>query len=233
MNLLYNKKILVIAAHPDDELLGPGGTIHKCSKKNKCDVHILIMSKGITSRSVSDLDKEIVSQKKSISEASKILGVSKVDIQNYPDNRFDSCDLLDLIKTIEKKIKTFSPDVVLTHHGSDLNIDHRLVFESTLTAIRPLPDSKSITLMTFETPSSTEWQSSDSNNIFSPNYFNQIDKEDLKAKQLAMKKYKSELRPYPHPRSTKSLEIISRRWGTVVGVEFAEVFKIIRIINKD
>ena len=88
------------------------------------------MSKGITSRSVSDLDKEIVSQKKSISEASKILGVSKVDIQNYPDNRFDSCDLLDLIKTIEKILKTFSPDVVLTHHGSDLNMTKNIVLNA-------------------------------------------------------------------------------------------------------
>ncbi len=231
-NLLKNKKILIVAAHPDDELLGLGGSIHKSINEDKCLVDALIMSKGIVSRGKTDIIKKISIQEKSIKKASKILGINNIDLEDFPDNKFDTVALLDIVQRIENKIKRFNPDVIMTHHEKDLNIDHQIVSKAVVTATRPLPESKSALILTFETPSSTEWQVQDPQNSFFPNFYNQISKKNLIAKQKAIKSYLSEYRPYPHPRSTRSLEAFARRWGSVIGVEFAEVFRVIRIISK-
>jgi len=233
MDIFKKKKILVIAAHPDDELLGLGGTIHQCISENNSHVRVIILSNGIGSRKIEINEKEIEKKLASIYKASKILGVNKVKVHDLPDNRFDSVDLLDVIKIVESEIDDFDPDIILTHHEMDLNIDHRIVFQAVITATRPMQESKSILIMTFETPSSTEWQAQDSHTAFHPNFYQMISKKNIVAKQQAMKAYTTEYRSYPHPRSTKALEIIARRWGTVIGVEFAEAFKIIRLINKN
>ena len=232
MNIFKKKKILVLAAHPDDELLGLGGTIHQCIAENNSQVRVIILSNGVGSRKIEINEKEIEKKLASIYKASKILGVNKVKVHDLPDNRFDSVDLLDVIKIVESEIDDFDPDIILTHHEMDLNIDHRIVFQAVITATRPMQDSKSILIMTFETPSSTEWQVQDSHSAFHPNFYQMISKKNIVAKQQAMKAYTTEYRSYPHPRSTKALEIIARRWGTVIGVEFAEAFKIIRLVNK-
>tara|TARA_B100001093_G_C26847607_1_gene1023626 strand:+ start:1760 stop:2476 length:717 start_codon:yes stop_codon:yes gene_type:complete len=233
MSPFLKKKILIIAAHPDDELLGLGGTINQCSTKKKSKVKLLIMSKGLTSRD-NKLDKgKMNTQIQNANKAAEILGIKDIKFADLPDNRFDSVDLLDIVKIIENEIKDFKPDVIFTHHEKDLNIDHQNVFQAVLTATRPLPGTKSLLLITFETPSSTEWQAQDSHTAFNPNFYNKISKANLVAKQKAMKSYINEYRPYPHPRSSKALEIIARRWGTVIGEEFVEAFKIIRFTNKN
>lgn len=232
MDIFKKKKILVLAAHPDDELLGLGGTIHQCISENNSQVRVIILSNGVGSRKIEINEKEIEKKLDNIHKASKILGVNKVKLHDLPDNRFDSVDLLDVIKIVESEIDDFDPDIVLTHHEMDLNIDHRIVFQAVITATRPMQESKSILIMSFETPSSTEWQAQDNHTAFHPNFYQMISKENVVAKQQALKAYTTEYRSYPHPRSTKALEIIARRWGTVIGVEFAEAFKIIRLINK-
>ena len=219
MDIFKKKKILVIAAHPDDELLGLGGTIHQCISENNSHVRLIILSNGIGSRKIEINKKEIEKKLANVYKASKILGVQKIKVHN-------------LIKIIESEIDDFDPDIILTHHEMDLNIDHRIAFQAVITATRPMQESKSILIMTFETPSSTEWQAQDSHTAFHPNFYQMLSKKNIVAKQKAMKAYTSEYRSYPHPRSTKALEIIARRWGTVIGVEFAEAFKIIRLVNK-
>ncbi len=233
MNPFFKKKILIIAAHPDDELLGLGGTIHQCNSEKKSKVKLLIMSKGLTSRDNKLHERKIDTQIKNAKQASKILGIKDIKFSDLPDNRFDTVDLLDIVKIIEKEIKEIEPDVIFTHHENDLNIDHQIIFKAVLTATRPLPGTKPSLLITFETPSSTEWQVQESHTAFNPNFYNKISRANLVAKQKAMKSYINEYRPYPHPRSSKALEIIARRWGTVIGEEFVEAFKIIRLINKD
>ena len=231
-NFFYNKKILVIAAHPDDEMLGAGGTIHNCVLSQKATAHAIILSKGIFSRISSKNDKDLVKQESNIVKATSIIGFKNVVTLDFPDNRFDSVDLLDIVRSIEDIILKFKPNIIFTHHSMDLNIDHRKTHQAVVTATRPVPGMKPICLFSFETPSSTEWQTNDSDKAFLPNFFIEINKNDLIAKQKALKAYTTECKEYPHPRSQKSLEIIAQRWGLNIGVKYAEAFRLIRYIEK-
>ncbi len=234
-------KILVIAAHPDDEVLGAGGTILKHTQSGD-EVKIIIMASGIFARRKSGLqsvttydpsnsellkmEKEIELLKKDARRAAKILNVSKISFYNLPDNELDSIPLLKIVKLIENEIECEKPDRIYTHHRNDLNIDHRLVFNACLTACRPI-NKKSIELISFEVPSSTEWNYP---NTFNPNYFICIEKQ-LSKKIQAMKCYKTELKKFPHPRSLEYLKINANRWGSISGNIAAEAFEIIRKID--
>jgi len=231
-NFLYKKKILVIAAHPDDEMLGVGGTIHNSVLSQNAIAHALILSKGIFSRVSSENDKNLIRQKKNIVKATSIIGFKNVVALDFPDNRLDSVDLLDIVRPIESVIAKYNPDVIFTHHSMDLNIDHRKTHQAVVTATRPMPGMKPICLFSFETPSSTEWQTNDSDKAFLPNFFIEIKKNNITAKQKALKAYTTECKEYPHPRSQKSLEIIAQRWGLNIGVKYAEAFRLIRYIEK-
>lgn len=235
--LFKNKKILVIAAHPDDEILGLGATLHRFIKRHDCQSRAVILGEGITSRGKKEeaakwkTDLEI--HRNNIARAAEFIGYEGTGIYDLPDNRFDSVDLLDIIKLVESEISSFKPDIIFTHHAYDLNIDHRLTLEAVMTAARPLPEKKPMMLLAFETPSSTEWQIAEPHTAFLPNLFIPVTLQDLEAKKNAMAAYTSECREYPHPRSLKALEIIARRWGTVVGSEYAEAFRIIRFVAQE
>ncbi len=232
-------KILVIVAHPDDEVLGMGGTIKKLTKEGH-NIKIVILATGITSRRSSNysnstdykLDKKLENiTKKQLKElqkdaknASKILGVTKLTMMNFPDNEMDKITNLEITKTIEKIINEFKPQIVYTHSEYDLNIDHRIIHNAVLTATRPSQKFTVKKVITFEVPSSTEWNFSKK---FIPNIFVDISKE-LSVKTRAMKAYQNEIRKFPHPRSMEGLEIIAKRWGTVSGFRAAEAFCLIR-----
>ena len=223
-------KILVVAAHPDDEILGLGGTIRK--RVNNGDIaYCLILGEGITSRGNKreDISKDIVEglHEDSI-KSSKIVGYTDIHFELLPDNRFDSVDLLDIIKIIEKYVDKYKPNIVYTHHRGDRNIDHRITYEAVLTACRPVGEYIVKDIYTFETPSSTEWGFN--KNEFAPNVFEDIT-DTLDDKIKAMECYKTELREYPHPRSLKSLEIIASRWGTVISKKYVEAFELIRSVR--
>lgn len=234
-------KILIIAAHPDDEVLGVGGTIIKHVKSGD-DVKIIILATGIMARRKSGIQnsviykptnsellkmkKEIESLKKDAERAAKILGVSKISFYDFPDNEMDSVPLLQIIKVVENEIKNEKPDRIYTHHRNDLNIDHRIVFNACLTACRPISKNP-IDLFSFEIPSSTEWNYP---NTFNPNYFVCIDKQ-LSKKIQAMKCYKTELQKFPHTRSIEFLKINAKKWGAVSGNIASEAFEIIRKID--
>jgi LmbE family N-acetylglucosaminyl deacetylase len=232
---LKNKRIMVVVAHPDDEVLGLGATINLLSRSYNCIIRAIILGEGITSRSdqrnVEEWEKPLAIHKQNILAAQKTVGYESVGIYDFPDNRFDSVDLLNIIKVIEKEKLQFSPDIIFTHHGGDLNIDHQRTFESVITACRPLTEEKVKTIITFETFSGTEWQASSDPRQFIPNMFVSVSKENMTAKINAMEKYEFEKRPFPHPRSPKAMEIVAQRWGIAVGTEYAEAFIIIRSIN--
>ena len=225
-------KILTIAAHPDDELLGLGGTIRKrVNDGDKADC--LILGEGLTSRGN---DREQVS-KESLKElyfdtyqAAEYIGYDNLYFSKLPDNRFDSVDLLDIIKEIEKIIKKVQPDIVYTHHYGDLNIDHQRTFEAVITACRPVGVYGVKEIYAFETPSSTEWNFQYGDKTFKPNLFVDIT-ETIEAKLNGMNCYDSEKRGHPHPRSLKALKTIAARWGTVVGSEYVEAFELIRKVE--
>jgi LmbE family N-acetylglucosaminyl deacetylase len=233
---LRNKRIMVVAAHPDDELLGLGATMHRLINDYGVTTHVVMLSAGITSRSneqgTQKWKKELDIQRKNIYDAQKAIGYHSVSIYDFPDNRFDSVDLLDLIKTVEEEKRTFNPEVIFTHHQGDTNIDHRIAFEAVITACRPLYGELVKCIITFETPSSTEWQAFNYPNPFLPNFFVEICKANLDAKIKGMESYIYEKREYPHPRSPQALKIISQNWGIKNGIPLAEAFVIIRYISK-
>jgi LmbE family N-acetylglucosaminyl deacetylase len=225
------KTILVIAAHPDDEVLGCGGTIARLTSEGN-NVFTLILGEGVTSRDrkrdLAKRENEIAELKKQAENANRILGVEKVYTFDFPDNRFDSVPLLDIIKTIEKINEDIKPDMVFTHHFGDLNIDHQITFKAAMTAFRPTKDESVKEIYSFEIPSSTEWNVPSSLAYFMPDYFVNIN-ETLEIKKNALKEYRTELRDFPHPRSLKAVELNAKQWGVRMGFKAAEAFKTIRI----
>ena len=234
--------ILVISPHPDDEVLGMGGTILKHAK-NGDKVTIAYMTTGITSRRSSNYESvssyqsdkkqksimknQIEELRKDAEKSCKLLKVKKTIFFNFPDNELDTVPLLKIIKSIENVIKEIKPDRIYTSHYGDLNIDHRIVFEAMLTACRPVkfPVKE---IVCFEILSSTDWAFSYE---FKPNYFIDI-KNELDYKIKAMQKYKNEIRKFPHPRSIENIKNSAHKWGTVSGLKSAEAFQLIRKFEK-
>jgi len=230
MKKKQKQKLLIVAAHPDDEILGCGGSLARLAKEG-CEVYTLILGEGITSRDEKrerkKKEKDINELKNQTCKANKIIGVKDIFIYDFPDNRFDTMAILDIVKLIEKIKNKIKPDVIYTHYKGDLNIDHRITYNAVLTACRPTKKETVKEIYSFETPSSTEWRFP---NTFWPNVFIDITGfMDVKIK--ALKKYKSEMRNFPHPRSERSIKAIATKWGSVVGVNYAEAFEAIRIIK--
>lgn len=222
-------KVLVVAAHPDDEILGIGGTVLKHSSKGD-RVYVVILGEGKTSRKPKrNIDEnELNELKKEAANANKILGVKEVFFADFPDNRFDSVDLLDIVKKVEEYVKNISPDLIYTHHANDLNVDHRLTFQAVMTAARPIAGSMVKKIVTYETLSSSEWVEQEK--VFIPNIYSNIQKE-IEQKVQAMACYKSELRQYPHPRSLEGIKILAKKRGLEAGLEYAEGLRLIRQID--
>jgi LmbE family N-acetylglucosaminyl deacetylase len=233
--LLENKRVLVVVAHPDDELLGVGATVNKLVKEHGCIVRTVILGEGITSRAdVRDPDKwekELQIHRHNINTATSIVGYESVGIYDFPDNRFDSVALLDIVKIIEKEKQLFKPEIVFTHHGGDTNIDHRRTFDAVMTATRPIKNETVRQVFTFETPSSTEWQAFNYPNYFTPNVYMTLQSRHIEAKISAMECYEFERRDFPHPRSPDALRVLARKHGVTVGADFAEAFMLIRSIS--
>jgi len=221
-----NDRVLVVAAHPDDEVLGCGGTILR-HISNADTVRILILAEGLTSRdAVRDKDKhrdELSYLHESSARAAKRLGAESVRLCSFPDNRMDSVDLLDVVKEVEKEIDIFQPNIVYTHHVGDVNIDHRVTHDAVITACRPLPGRSVKTLLFFEVLSSTEWQAPSADKVFAPNWFIDIG-DTIDGKLEALRCYESEMREYPHPRSFQGVRDLAAYRGISVGFRFAEAF---------
>jgi len=228
-----SKKVLVIVAHPDDEVLGCGGSMAKWTQVGG-DVHVIILSEGITSRDIirvrNKRKEELSVLAKSAEKAADILNIKSVNLMGFPDNRMDSVHLLDVIKEIENIVDILKPEDVVTHHAGDLNIDHRIIHEAVITACRPQPGNPVKRILTFEVPSATEWQSPTNNNVFSPNWFEDIS-ETLDLKIKALNAYQSEMREWPHARSIKAVEYLAKWRGASVGCEAAEAFMLVRGIE--
>ncbi len=220
------KKIGVIFAHPDDEVLGCGGTINKYAS-NGYDIHTLILTKGVTSRLnyKSESQIELLKQAK---KASKILGSKTIDFCDFPDNEMDKISLLEIIKEIEFFINKFNLGIIFTHDYYDLNNDHKIVNKAVVTACRPFV--KNIKVVSCEVLSSSEANFS-TNSLFKPNLFVNID-DFLKKKIDAMNEYKHELKEWPHPRSIEGIKNQAYLRGSQSGLRAAEAFKILIDVMK-
>ena len=224
--------VLVISAHPDDEVLGCGGTITRLAKEGE-KVYLAILGEGVTSRYEhrEEADSLLVDGiKHRCTEAAKVLGAEDPFLFGLPDNRFDTIPLLDIVKKIEKLVADLSPIIIYTHHEGDLNIDHSITYRAVLTATRPIQGSSVRDIYTFEVPSSTDWAFHQSGQIFQPNVFMDITKT-LETKVQALSVYESEMRAFPHPRSPEAIQANAMRWGSVVGCQAAEAFALVRSIR--
>lgn len=222
--------VLVVAAHPDDEVLGCGGTIARHVELGH-EVQVLIVAEGATSRQSQrdrlQADDELSALAQSAQRAGSILGAAGVELLDLPDNRLDSIDRLDLIKHIEQRINRHQPQVVYVHHAGDVNVDHRRLHEAVVTACRPTPGHPVKRLLSFEVASSTEWQPPGSSSAFQPNWFVDIS-DQWQLKRDALEAYVSEMRLWPHARSIEAVEHLARWRGAQVGVEAAEAFCLLR-----
>jgi len=226
-----SKKILIVSAHPDDEVLGCGGTIAKYAKSN--DIYLVVLGEGISSRYAQREKapkKELLELKKQSQKAGKFLGLKECFFFDLADNRFDTVPFLEIVKKIEEIIQKIKPEIIYTHHCGDLNIDHRITFQAVLTCTRPIADSSVKQIYSFEVASSTEWAFQKIKKPFLPNVFEDVS-QTIGKKVKALELYKSEIKKFPHPRSREAILTIAKRWGSVVGSEYAEAFELIRWIK--
>ncbi|HUP32681.1 MAG TPA: PIG-L deacetylase family protein [Gaiellaceae bacterium] len=218
--------VLAVVAHPDDEILGCGGTLALHAERGD-SVTVLILGEGMRSRdeyAAESVDELHAAARAAASE----LGIDDVRLEQLPDNAFDSVPLLDVVKLVESTGRSVEPAVVYTHHPGDLNVDHGITTQAVLTAFRPLPGTPARTLLAFETLSSSEWNYAPGAPRFRPQWYVDIGGV-LERKIRALEAYRTEIRDYPHPRSSRGLEIASRRVGMDVGLEHAEAFEVLRV----
>ena len=228
--MLEFKNVLVVASHPDDEILGCGGTLYNLKKKG-AKISGLFLSDGESSRKHPKINKLILDRKKQAIKAGKIIGIKKIIFGNFPDNSMDSVPILKIIQFIEKQIKIIKPDAVFTHFESDLNVDHQITSKAVATACRPIKNQTVKSILFFEILSSSEWNISIKNKSFKPNYFVDITKS-INFKLKALKHYKREMRKWPHPRSIEGVKLLSKTRGSSVGLSHAEAFILGRHVEK-
>ena len=221
-------KILVIAAHPDDEVLGMGGTIAKLVREGNL-VNVLIVTDGSSSqyRDSIDIVKIIEDKKKETWACAQTLGVKNVYYGDQPDMKLDCTPHININKVIESIINQLQPDVVYTHFWGDVKMDHQNVNKSTVVAVRPVLGQVVKELYCYRVPSSTEWTPCKPDMMFMPNVFVDIT-EDAGQKYKAFGKYSTELREYPHPRSIQYLKELDMARGLEVGQGPTETFVLLR-----
>jgi LmbE family N-acetylglucosaminyl deacetylase len=221
---------LTVAAHPDDEVLGCGGTMARLAEEG-WQVHVLILAEGATSRAaVRDREgyqAELSDLARAAQAASAALGLAGVRLLGFPDNRMDGVELLDVVKHVEEEIARLKPQRIYTHHRDDLNVDHRIVHDAVSAATRPQPGACVREVLTFEVPSATEWRLAGSGQPFVPNVFVDIVRT-LEKKRRALAAYSGEMRLFPHARSIEALEHLARWRGASVGMAAAEAFQLAR-----
>ncbi len=226
---MSTQKVLVIVAHTDDESFGCGGLIKSLSlRKNK--IFAMSFTNGVGARKSQNL-KQIKSRKNASDKAAKILGFEWVSRLDYPDNELDKISLLTITKKIEIIKDKIKPDLVITHNYSDLNIDHRKVFEAVITAFRPQAMMKAHSIITFEVPSSTDYRIRANKKNFTPNYYVNINKF-INYKIKAIKCYKSEIKKSPNSRSLDGIKNLAKYRGNQVGMKYSEAYEIFRKIEK-
>lgn len=228
------KSVLVVAAHPDDEVLGCGGTLASLAASgDRNEIYVGILGEGISSRYASREQAPraaLLWLKAQARAANTAWQARTVEFGGLPDNRFDDVPLLEIVKRVERWIEAWRPEVIYTHHPGDLNIDHSLTFRAVLTATRPMAGAPVKDLYAFEVPSSTEWAFRRIEPSFRPNVFVDISKT-IDVKVEALQRYEEEVRVFPHPRSPEALRALARRWGSAVGVPYAEAFELIRSVR--
>ncbi len=223
-----NKRILVVAAHPDDETLGCGGALAKFADAGaRC--MILLLGGGLAARGVTDRG-ELSRIRRDAASAGAVLGAERVEVLDFPDNAMDAAPLLHIVQAVEAAIATFEPDTVITHHAGDLNIDHGLACRAVVTATRPFAGVCVREVWAFEVLSASEWGFGATGERFTPQIFVDVS-GTLERKLQALRCYPSEMGAFPHPRSEEAVAALARRRGAQSGFQAAEAFQLIRALR--
>ena len=226
--LPQRNEVLVVVAHPDDEILGLAGTIRKHVLTGD-RVHVLALTDGYSSRA-STADSEGPSRKKAALTAAQIVGFNWLESEPYPDNALDSVSLLKVVKEVENAKALIEPSMLYTHSSADLNIDHQIVSRACLTAFRPQPKEACKEIRLFETPSATDYGHPSVTGQFIPNLYIDI-ATTWEVKEKALEAYRSELREFPHSRSMEAITNLAATRGCQVGLSKAEAFEVIRKVE--
>jgi len=216
-------KVLVVSAHPDDEILGVGGTVGVHVRRGH-EVRVAVMCEGDSARQRPDRLSEVKEQSR---RAADIIGVTDIIHCGLPDQRLDTLPLWEVTREVEAIVRSFEPAIVYTHFGGDINRDHRVLAEAVLVATRPYAAPSVEEVLMFETPSSTEWGSPELLPAFHPCAFVDITRT-LEKKVEAFLCYAAEVCDYPHPRSAEALRQRARHWGSLVNCGAAEAFTVVR-----
>lgn len=222
-------RVLVVCAHPDDEILGAGGTLARHARAGD-DVRVAILATGVLSRQGDPemLARELTRLREDAGRANASIGVRELVLGDLDDQRLDTLPMLDIVRVVEGHLDRVRPDIVYTNHYEDLNADHVVTYRAVITAARPRPDLSVRRILAFEVASSTEW------NVpyrFAPTVFIDIT-QTIDAKLAAMGHYTGEIRDFPHPRSRDALIAISQRWGSLAGMRNAEAFELVRELER-
>lgn len=225
-------RVLVVAAHPDDEVLGLGGTIAKLSSSG-ADITLLIVTDGSSSqyRNNPDLPAIIEAKKRETARCAEILGIRSVLYGGLPDMRLDVTPHVEINQIVESAIDSIQPSIVFTHFYGDVNADHQRVSHSTLVACRPTPAQCIRRLYLYPVLSATEWNAPTPAPAFAPNAHFDISGPFAEAKYRGLACYETELRPFPHPRSVEALRAVDAATGIRVGLPSAESFMLVRSID--
>lgn len=219
------ERILVVAAHPDDEALGCGGTL---AARADCGAEItaVFLTDGVSSRRGGD---DGASRRRSAERSAALLGIGSLHFLCFPDNACDSVPLLEIVHALEPLAADFRPDRVFVHHGSDLNVDHRIAHQAALTLFRALPGSSVREILAFEVPSSSEW-AAPALPLFRPTVYFDIG-ATMERKRRALEEYSGEMRESPHPRSLRTVDALAVLRGSSAGLACAEAFELVRSIR--
>lgn len=222
-----SRLVLVIAAHADDEALGCAGTLARHAAAGDY-IDILFLTDGVGARG--SANAAALARRGMAERAAEIIGAAPPTFLDFPDNEMDGLPLLRIVQGVEGWVAGRRPDVVYTHHLGDLNVDHRVTAAATLTCLRPQPGRASPDILSFEVPSSTEWQAPGVAPTFVPNWFEDIG-DFVEAKRRVLEAYAEEMRPAPHARAIESVMALAQWRGASVGVAAAEAFMLLRRIG--
>jgi len=230
MDTQHKKTVLALVAHPDDEVLGCGATLAAAAKQGHV-VYVIYLADGESSRKTIDLEQQIERRKQAAIRACTIIGAQDPIFLDLPDNRLDSVPLLDIVQRVEMAIGAIQPEIVFTHHHSDLNIDHRIAHQVALTVFRPQPNCSVKRMYGFEVPSSTEWSVGSADAYFRPQHFVDVS-ATFDIKMAALEVYVQEMYAFPHARSNEVVKALAELRGASVGVYAAEAFSVIREVTQ-
>lgn len=215
---------LIVAAHPDDEVLGTGATIHKLSGENK--ISVCIMSSDARARAFRPADSELQAD---MAKAGEFLGISGRYEGSFPNIEMNTVPHLELVKFIEAAIVDSKPDIIITHHPADSNNDHlhtSIACQAAFRLFQRRPEMKApMELWYMEVPSATDWSVNTAMNRFTPNVFVEIGEEGVEAKIRALGMYRGVMRDYPHPRSAEAIRGLAAYRGAASGCTYAEAFE--------